>query len=403
METGKPHPLRTVIVGGGVAGLETVLALRALAGDRLSIEVIAPDRDFTYRPEAVAEPFRVGDIARRSLRSLMDAAGASLREGTLAAVDTNRWVVRLEGGDEVAFDILVLALGARPVAVMPNALTFRGPQDGPAFKALLEEIVAGDVRSVAFAAPVGASWSLPLYELALLTGVYLTERGTMNVPLTIVTPEDRPLGLFGRAASDAVAELLELRGITVRTGTVPIGFEEGVLRVAPDDEITADRVVALPRLEGPRIPGVVHDRDGFIPTDDFGRVPSEEDVYAVGDSSNFPLKQGGIATQQADAAAEAIAARAGAPIDPTPFKPVLRGLLLTGMAPRYLRAEPGTVRSVVDAQPLWWPPAKIVGRYLAPFLASELGVAAEPPPQAAEAVPVEIELDPRDHKAWAAV
>jgi sulfide:quinone oxidoreductase len=52
--------------------------------------------------------------------------------------------------------------------------------------------------------------------------------------------------------------------------------------------------------------------------------------------TQFPLKQGGIATQQADVAAASIAAHAGADIEPHPFRPVLRGLLLTGMTPRYL-------------------------------------------------------------------
>ena len=115
--------------------------------------------------------------------------------------------------------------------------------------------------------------------------------------------------------------------------------------------------------------------------------------------TQFPLKQGGIATQQADAAATAIAARAGAPVEPTPFRPVLRGLLLTGM----VRAEAGT-RPGLDIEPLWWPPAKIVGRYLAPFLARYLRVPQEPPASiAGEAVPVEIEFDRRDHSTWSPI
>ncbi len=56
------------------------------------------------------------------------------------------------------------------------------------------------------------------------------------------------------------------------------------------------------------------------------------------------------------------------------------------MAPRYLRAEAGTSRSEVDTEPLWWPPAKIVGQYLAPFLAERLGMSEAPP----AAVPAEV-------------
>ncbi len=388
---------RVLIAGGGVAALEATLALRALAEDRLSIELVAPESDFTYRPLAVAEPFRVGEVRRFPLRPLVEAAGAGLRDGCVARVDPDRHSVRTEDGAELAYDVLLLALGALPVEAVPGALTFRGPEDGPALAALLEQALAGELRSIAFALPAGVSWPLPLYELALLTGTYLTDRGAMGVELTVVTPEETPLGLFGAAASGAIRELLETRGIGLRTHATPLRFEAGVLRLTPEGQIKTDRVVALARLAGPRLGGIAADRDGFVPTDEYGRVGSEVDVYAAGDLTQFPLKQGGIATQQADVAAAAIAAQAGAPVEPTPFRPVLRGLLLTGMVPRYLRAEAGTARSAVDTEPLWWPPAKIVGRYLAPFLATRLGLSEEPPQRPSSAfIRVELELDPDD-------
>jgi len=133
-------------------------------------------------------------------------------------------------------------------------------------------------------------------------------------------------------------------------------------------------VIALPRLEGPWLEGLPCDRHGFLPIDDHCHVGGAQDVFAAGDATQFPLKQGGIATQQADTAAAGIAALAGAPVEPEPFRPVLRGLLMTGMAPRYLRSEPGGTSSAVDTEALWWPPAKIVGKYLAPFLATKLGL-----------------------------
>ena len=189
----------------------------------------------------------------------------------------------------------------------------------------------------------------------------------------------------------------------MRLRTVPLRFEDGVLEVAPKASLPADRVVAMPRLEGPRLPGIPHDRHGFVSTDDFGRLMSEEDIYAAGDMTQFPLKQGGIATQQADAAATAIAARSGAPIEPTPFRPILRGLLLTGMASRYLRAEAGT-RPRLDVEPLWWPPAKIVGRYLTPCLAAKAGLGETPVgPLREGAIPVEVELDPDGETHWSAI
>jgi sulfide:quinone oxidoreductase len=108
-------------------------------------------------------------------------------------------------------------------------------------------------------------------------------------------------------------------------------------------------------------------------TDPTGRVDGFDDVFAAGDVTAFPVKQGGIAAQQADAAAESIAELAGADLQPKPFSPVLRGLVFSGDASSYFRAEPAGGKGYtesVSGEPLWWPPARLVGRRLAPYLAT---------------------------------
>jgi len=394
------HPTRVLVAGAGVAALEAALALHALAEERVAVEFVAPETEFSYRPLAVAEPFRVGEVRRFPLLALARAAGAELRQGSFLRVDAERKVVVTEKGEELDYDVLLLALGARPLEAVPGALTFRGPEDGPAVSSLLEEARTGRVHKLVFAMPGEATWPLPLYELALLTGIHLATAGVDGVSLEIVTPETRPLELFGPAASEAIGELLEIRSIAVRLGSTPVAFENGQLRLASDARVEAERVIALPRLEGPRPEGVPHDDDGFVPTDEHGCVEGVDDVWAAGDLTSSPFKQGGVATQQADAAAESIAARAGAPIEPTPFRPVLRGLLLTGLTPRYLRAESEGKLSTADTESLWWPPAKIVGRHLAPFLASHMGLSVTPPRmEEGKAVEVEVELK-RGQGTW---
>jgi len=397
MERGA-SPVHVLIAGGGVAALEATLALRALAEDRVAITIVAPESDFTYRPLAVAEPFRVGAVRRFPLRPLVEAAGAELRRGSVAAVDLDHGVAVAEGGqEELTYGVLLLALGAVQREAVPGALIFRGPQDSSALATLLERVVAGELRSLVFALPADVTWPLPLYELALLTGTYFSERGTTGVELTLVTPEEAPLTVFGARASEAIRDLFETREIALRTQTTPVAFAGGVLSLMSAGQIETEAVVALPRLEGPRLPGIPCDPGGFVPTDDFGRVGSEVDVYAAGDLTQFPIKQGGIAAQQADVAAASIAARAGADVEVTPFRPVLRGLLLTGTVPRFLRTPLGTADSVADTEALWWPPAKIVGRYLAPFLAERLGLPETPPRIGAEDVSVEVELGVHEH------
>jgi sulfide:quinone oxidoreductase len=395
-----PHVL---IVGAGVAALEAALALRALAEERVDIELLAPDENFVYKPLAVAEPYGKGEVRTFPLRRLVELAGARLTKGTLARVDLEARRAYAADGGEHTWDTLVLAVGVRAREGVAGGLTFRGPEGREELTAVVEAAATGRIRSLTFALPSQAAWPLPLYELALMAKAGLQDRGETQVSVAIVTPEAAPLAIFGTEASRAVSELLETRSIDVHTHTTPVVFRNGALVVVPGRALRTEQVVSVPVPEGRRIPGVPQNGRGFVPVDQRGRVDGRDDVFAVGDMTAFPIKQGGIAAQQADAAAEWIAALAGAPVEPRPFRPVLRGLLLTGLTPRYLRSGVLDASSEVDLQPLWWPPGKIAGRHLGPFLAQHIGLSAEPPPAilaAAHAEKVDVELR-RSGGAWA--
>jgi sulfide:quinone oxidoreductase len=237
---------------------------------------------------------------------------------------------------------------------------------------LLGELERGQVRELVFAVPDGTTWALPLYDLALLTAAWLFERRVVGVRLTLVTPERAPLAAFGGRATDTVAALLDRHGVELRCAASPRAVRQGALVLGDGQTVPAERVVALARLVGPALLGLPGDPDGFVPVDEHGRVPGVEHVYAAGDVTTWPVKQGGLAAQQADAVAESLAAWADVAVRPTPFRPVLRGILLTGERPAFLRADPRPhrTRSVARLTPLWWPPAKVAGRYLAPYLAA---------------------------------
>ena len=340
---------------------------------------------------------------RWELAGLLRAAGAAFTPGALRAVEAEGHVAHLENGARIEYDFVLLACGARPEVALPGALTFRGPADTERFARLLEEVKGGKAKRLAFAVPPGVGLPLPLYELALLTATEL-ERNAVDAELTLVTPEPAPLALLGTATSEAVHALLAEHRIAVRTVVYPAALSESGISAVPGGHIEADRVVSLPRLKGPAIEGIPQDRDGFVPTDVYSRVHGAADVYAAGDLTTFPIKQGGLAAQQADAAAESIAARAGAAVDPVPFRPVLRALLLTGGAPAFLRVELGGglgESTRISDEPLWWPAGKIVGRHLAPFLAG-LGVVGaswgEPPRE--DVLRVEVDASAVHELAW---
>src|SRR5262249_26786028 len=156
----------------------------------------------------------------------------------------------------------------------------------------------------------------------------------MNAELRVVlvTPEDAPLAVFGSAVTEAVAEMFESAGIEVISETTSQAREPGELYLPHlGRALEFDRIVAVPQLYGASLTGVPRTaRDGFLSVDGHARVIGLEHVYAAGDTTDFPVKFGAIAALQADAAAEAIAAEAGAQVQPRPMLPVIHGILLGG-------------------------------------------------------------------------
>jgi sulfide:quinone oxidoreductase len=339
---------RVLVAGGGVAGIETLLALQALAGDRVSVELLAPDRHFIHRALSVTEPFGRERPQRIPLAAIAADRGVLLHRDAVARVDTDARVVETQDRARLSYDVLVLALGARPAEAIAGALTFRGSQDAERVREIVDALRAGTIRRVAFVAPAGTGWSLPIYELALRTA-----HAVSGADLHVVTAEPAPLAAFGPVASAEAARLLAERGITMHASTAAEEHADGELRFASGASLSADRVVALPRLAGPHLRGVPSDPLGFVPVDEFTSVPGVAAVHAVGDIAAHHLKQGGLAAQQADVAGQVIAA-AGADVQPRPYRPVLRGMLICGDEVRYLRHDPSGVSEVSD-ELLWWP------------------------------------------------
>ena len=366
----EPPRRHVIVAGGGPAAVETILALQALAGERLEVELLAPNAELTLVPYEVMAPFREGHERRYSLSRISADAGAGLVGDAIAGVDPDRHVVLTTSGAERSYDALVIAVGARRVDTVAGAHPFRGARDAGRLKALLADSESGRHVRVAFVVPAGMTWPLPLYELALHTAAWLAERDIGSVPLTLVSPERDPLGVFGQAASDEVASLLDEHGVRF-VSAHPVRLHESRLLLMGGEELEVDIAFAVPRMEGPRIPGLPCDEDGFLPVDEFGRVRGADDVFAAGDVTDFPIKQGGLAAQQADVIAARIAADAGAEVEPVPFSPVLRARLFAGRDERYLHHaldDELEQASTASTYALWSPPYKLAGQFIAPYL-----------------------------------
>jgi sulfide:quinone oxidoreductase len=372
-------PTNIVIAGGGVAAVELALALHALAGSRVRLTLVAPEPDFELRALHTAVPFSADHARRHSLRDLAGRIGARLVADRVLAVDADRHEVRLaDDGTTLGYDVLVLAAGARHRTAYSRAITFTGDVESREYHGLLADLDGHWTRSVAFVVPPGTTWPLPLYELALMTARETRAMGIDDARLQIVSPEATPMAIFGPQGSTAVAALLAQANVTFTGSAYAQPDADGRLELLPGGEpLDAERVVALPTIEGIHLGGVPGDHRGFIPVDSDGRVVGLPDVYAAGDGTTFPVKQGGLACQQADAIAEQLAAAAGADVDPQPFRPVLRGRLLIGRGAQFL--EYPLAGGDGDGPPpqlrLWSAHRKVDGRYLSPWLAELDGVA----------------------------
>ena len=389
--------MRVLVAGGGIAALEALAGLHALARERVEPTLLAPEASFSYRPLSTAVPFTFHEERRRSLAELAGGLGARFVRDALAVVDDARGRVLTHDGDFLPYDVLVVAVGARPSRQTGPGLTWsRADAAGSAFAAILRELEAGTVRSVAFVVPPRAAWPIDAYELSFVAGL-AARRGGRGAKVFLVTAEERPLEALGAAAGEALRDELARAGIQLLTGVETrrpaADGERGldafssvmarlsrqarrrsrrrvVLHLEPGQALAVDRVVSLPEVHGPALPGVAHDERGFVPVDASARIAGSSRLFAAGDATSLRLKHSLLASSQATAAAEAIAADAGAGVAPTPWSGVLYGILT--LPPHF--AGPRDSPWLAGGEPLthclWWPPGHVAGRSLAPYLAS---------------------------------
>jgi sulfide:quinone oxidoreductase len=366
-----PH---VVIAGGGFGATEALLALWALGSEHVRVTLVAPEPRLFYRPAATAEVFDDDPPRCYDLEEITRELGAAFVKARVVSVGSQRRYVRLSTGARLGYDVMVLATGGRATAGVAGALMFRDQRDVRPLRHLVRQLDGERVHRVVFALPAGTSWPLPLYELALLFAAHNAECG-LDAETALVTPERAPLEVFGAEPSRLVGELLADHGVAFQGGVIPDHVEDqSSLALRSGGRIAAERVVAVPQLRGRHIIGVPTDTAGFVPIDSTGRVHGLTDVYAAGDMTTYPVKQGGIAAQQADRVAQAILAAAGVPVSEQRTPRVLQARLIGGREPLFLRAELDDYGRATSATLTRTIPSedgigdKVLARYLTPYL-----------------------------------
>lgn len=361
---------RIVIAGGGVAALEAALALHGLGGSKVQPILVSPHTEFSYRAHQVIEPFGASKGLTLPLSEILAETGiVSVHDGA-AGVDAGLRRVRTSSGQSVDYDGLLVAVGGTPFPAYAHGVTFDRPGDPAPFEELLSDIRHGLVSDVAFVIPDEGGWTLPAYDLALILRTW-ARRHDLSIRIRLLSSERTPLEMFGAGASETIGEELAKAEIEFSGGSEPVVISDTTV-MTNGHWHNADRIVSLPRLAGPRLPGLPCDWSGFIKVDARGAVPGCLGVYAAGDGAAHPRKQGGLAAQQADRAARELLTEAGISVPAAPERPLLRGVLATPDGPLFLQARIGygerDEESVASFHPLWDPPSKVVTRWLGDHL-----------------------------------
>lgn len=368
-----------VVLGGGFAGLETAYALRHALPDRADITLVSNRRSFLFRPHTIYLPFGMDenqllvDIAQPALRKGIRFIEANVRE-----IDPVKRAVDWEGSGAAQtelYDYLVIATGAKARIEEIPGLAEHGHLLGAAadmvrlragLDKLIEQAGRGRDQQIVLALPPDAPYVTPLYEMALMIEHHLREaRVRERVSITFATCEMSLIESFGPLLHDLMLERFAERGIACETGVVLEKVEAGAAHFSNRAALPYDLLLASPPAGASVLfPALPAGPGGYLTTKlATRRVDGLDEVFAAGDTSDFPVKQAFLALLQADAIAEGIAADVQGRLPRFVFEPVSKFVLeefdtgLYAQAPFTandgLRVEVDSPDYRAGASPLW--------------------------------------------------
>lgn len=349
---------RVAVVGGGIAGITALMALADLGEGLVDVELIAPAEHFVLRPQLIGAPWG-GRPVRVGLAELAGRFGATFRRGAVDLIHPDPVTAHLSDGERHCYDAMLIAIGAAPGVAYAGVRTV-------GFGALPEYLASSRRGSLAVVVPPGIGWTLPAYQLALMAAT------SSSAAVTVITPEHRPLGVFGAPAARDVAAFLDAHGVAIELSRTVTTSDNEAYELA-------EHVVSLPLLRGPLLPVLPSVHDGFIPVDRAQRVRGMQRVWAAGDVTAEHIKQGGLAAAGAERAVSAILGALGQDVPPAADEPVLRGRLTAGDRDLYLRrtldaVDPGCASD----EPLWAPPSAMLAWRLSRWLVANHGAGEDP-------------------------
>jgi NADH dehydrogenase FAD-containing subunit len=316
----RPNP-RIVVLGGGFGGLEAVFYLRKRLGRHAQLTLVSDRDEFLFKPNTIYIPF--GKEPERfvfKLAPTLDRRHIHFIQGRAERIDPAAKRVTTSAGT-VDYDYLVVATGAtmRPDEVpglAQHANTIWTPDEMMRLRKSLESAVdaarSGRSQEVLFVVPPNNKCSGPLYEMVLMLDTWLRRKKVReSFSITYATYESGFIQAFGPRLDDVVTGEFAERGIKGLKEKRVTVVERSNVRFNDGSGLPFDLLISFPPYAAAtRYEGLPADERGFLKTNlDTRQVVGHQDIYAVGDAGDFPVKQAFLALLQADAVGEHLAQR----------------------------------------------------------------------------------------------
>ncbi|MCA8912859.1 MAG: FAD-dependent oxidoreductase [Planctomycetes bacterium] len=312
---------RVVVVGSGFGGLETAFYLRHRLGKRADITVVSENDYFLFKPNTIYIPFgKKPESFYHPVAHAFEKRHIDFKQTRANNVDPKSKALITDDG-EVPYDYLVLATGAtmRPndiPGLADNAATIWNPDEMMKVRAGVERIEkearAGKKQRVLYLAPPGNKCSGPLYEMVFMLDSHLRrEKLREKVDITWASFEHTYIQAFGKRLHAHVIDEFAKRSITGHLEWPIDKVEPGKAVFKNGETLEFDLLISFPPYAAAQVfEGLERDDRGFLTTNhDTRQLAGQEDIYAVGDAGDFPVKQAFLALLQADAVGEHISQR----------------------------------------------------------------------------------------------
>jgi sulfide:quinone oxidoreductase len=386
--TGKP---KVVVLGGGFGGLESAFYLDRRLDERADITLVSDKDHFLFKPNTIYIPFGLDpEELHIDLAEATSHGGVNFVQDTVREIDPETKSVGLDG-QRLPYDYLVVATGAgmRPqevVGLAEHAHTIWTEPDmqklGEAYEKLVSEAGPSERRKVLFLIPPNNKCSGPLYEMVMMLETWLRRKKVREyVDITWTTFENGYIQAFGPRLNEVVEGEFRRRGVEGKTRHVVSEVKPDAVIYENGERLPYDLLISFPPyVAANRYPSLPADDRGFVKTTfDTRQVAEHPEIYAVGDTADFPVKQAFLAFLQADAAAEHLVTQVEGHNGCKPFDPTSMCVMemfdkatfaqvplrLTGQPERPVEVRQDELNHYkVGTSPAWRVGKKMLGLYL---------------------------------------